>query len=577
MTGPDTQAAFATTLADEWARGGVTDAVIAPGSRSTPMVLALAADGRFRLHVVLDERSAGFVALGLGVGSGRPALVVTTSGTAAVELHPAVVEAHQAGVAMVAVTSDRPPELHAVGAPQTVDQVGVFGSSVRWQANPGVADPAAAGSWRSLAARAVAEAVAGPRGPGPTHLNLAFREPLIGTPVDVPRGRSEGRPWHRVPPSPGPVPEELVSRLLGSGLRGLVVAGAGAGDPSAVLAVADALGWPVLADPLSGCRRPGRLTIAAADALLRTGTVAWWRPDVVLRLGRPWASRVLATWLSGLDADVLQVLVDPYGRWADPERASELVVRGDPTALCLALAAARGDGQGADNGWGRQWAEAEAAAQGAIDGVLARHPEVTEPGVARVLGDGLVDGARLVASSSMPVRDVEWFMRPRSGLRVLANRGANGIDGVISTALGVALAASGPTTCLLGDLAFLYDAGALASGLRPSLTLVVVDNDGGGIFSFLPQASALPPEVFERFWGTPHGADLAAIAAGYGVPVTEVDDLAALAAAVAVRPSASAGGIRLVLAKTDRAANVAVHDELNAAVAAAVEAGVPQH
>jgi 2-succinyl-5-enolpyruvyl-6-hydroxy-3-cyclohexene-1-carboxylate synthase len=571
MTGADTQAAFAATLADEWARAGVTDAVVAPGSRSTPMVLALASDGRFRLHVVIDERSAGFVALGLGLGSGRPALVVTTSGTAAVELHPAVVEAHQAGVPLIAVTADRPAELHGVGAPQTVDQVGLFGPAVRWQASPGVPDRAAASGWRSLAARALAEAVAGPGGPGPIHLNLAFREPLLGSVVDPPPGRAAGSPWHRQMAGTVTPPDELVERLAGSGPQGLIVAGAGAGEPASVLAMAEALGWPVLADPLSGCRQPGRLTVAAADALLRAGPVAGWRPDVILRLGRPWASRVVATWLSGLDADVLQVLVDPYGRWADPERSAGLVVRCDPAALCRAVTlAARSVGAGGAGEWARQWAGAEAAAQVAFDDVLAGHPEVTEPGLPRALGDQLSDGAVLVASSSMPIRDVEWYMRPRSGLRVLANRGANGIDGVVSTALGVALATSGPTACLLGDLAFLYDAGALLAhpGDQPTLTLVVVDNNGGGIFSFLPQASALPPDRFERFWGTPHRADLAAISAGYGVPVTAVTDHSGLASEV--RSAQEAGGIRMLLAKTDRQANVAVHEELNAAVAGAV-------
>ena len=203
----DVQATFAATLVDEWVRAGSPTPWWRPGSRSTPMALALAADGRLRVHVVLDERSAGFVALGLGLGSGRPAVVLTTSGTAAVELHPAVVEAHDAGVPLVAVTADRPPELHDVGAPQTVDQDGLFGRAVRWQAMPGVPEQAAAGTWRSLAARAWCEAVGGAAGPGPVHLNLAFREPLIGQVGDLPPGRPGGEPWHSPraeprPPSP---------------------------------------------------------------------------------------------------------------------------------------------------------------------------------------------------------------------------------------------------------------------------------------------------------------------------------------------------------------------------------------
>jgi 2-succinyl-5-enolpyruvyl-6-hydroxy-3-cyclohexene-1-carboxylate synthase len=314
---------------------------------------------------------------------------------------------------------------------------------------------------------------------------------------------------------------------------------------------------------------PRPTTVAAADALVRAAPVEGWRPDAVLRLGRPWASRVLGAWLDGLGPDAVQVLVDPYGRWADPERSAGRVLRADPTLVSGALAAAAGRKPA---GWAERWGAAEAAAQQAFDQVLAGHGEVTEPGVARVLGDALPDGATLVASSSMPVRDVEWYLRPRSGLRVLANRGANGIDGVVSTALGVAQAGDRPTVALLGDLAFLYDAGALlgASGRGLTCTLVVVDNGGGGIFSFLPHASRLPKASFERLWATPHGADLAAIAAAYGIPV-EVAGRAQTVGA-AVEAATTAGGVRMVLARTEREANVAVHDELNSAVAAAVAA-----
>jgi 2-succinyl-5-enolpyruvyl-6-hydroxy-3-cyclohexene-1-carboxylate synthase len=573
MTAADTQASFAAALVDEWVRAGITDAVVAPGSRSTPLVDALAADGRLRLHVILDERSAGFTALGLGLGSGRPAVVVTTSGTAAVELHPAVVEAHQAGVPLVAVTADRPLELHGVGAPQTVEQQGLFGGAVRWEASPGVPDGATAATWRSLAARAVAEAMAGPAGPGPVHLNLAFREPLLGEVVELPAGRPDGAPWHAVEVGSTLPPDSVVSRLVRPGLRGLILAGAGSGDPAAVSDLALALGWPVLADPRSGCRVPGQLTVAAADALLRTPLVASWRPDVILQLGRPWASRVVAGWVAGQGPDRTHVLVDPYGGWVEPERVASLVVRCDPSALCRAVAAVAPSGPAV--GWGESWRAAEAAAQAAFDQVLAGHDEVTEPGVARVVGDVLPDRSTLVASSSMPVRDVEWYLRPRGGLRVLANRGANGIDGVISTTLGVASAVAGPTAGLLGDLAFLYDAGALLPRAEhPGCTLVVIDNDGGGIFSFLPQRSALPAERFERLWGTPHGADLARIASGYGVAVTKVGAADELAGAVrdAVAAGVGGGGVGMVLVRTDRDANVAVHDELNAAVAHAVRA-----
>jgi 2-succinyl-5-enolpyruvyl-6-hydroxy-3-cyclohexene-1-carboxylate synthase len=567
-TGADVQASFAATLVDEWVRNGVTDVVVAPGSRSTPLIVALAEEGRLRVQVVLDERSAGFLALGLGLAHGRPAVVVTTSGTAAAELHPAVIEAHQAGVPLLAVTADRPAELHGVGAPQTIEQEGLFGGAVRWSASPGVADVGAAGTWRSLASRSVAETIANPAGPGPVHLNLAFREPLLGQPTAVPSGRPEGRPWHQVTSAPTAPPEDLVAHLAGmAGRRGLIVAGGGTGVPVHVMAAA--LGWPVLADPLSGARVPSPWTVAAADTLLRVPDVAGWQPEVVLRLGQPWASRVLSTWLGGLGPGTDDILVDPYGRWSDPERRAGRVVRCDVGALARALGSSA---VGTTSDWAARWARAESVAQGAIDEVLGAHREVTEPALARTLAAEVAAGSTLFVSSSMPVRDVEWYSRPRTGLRVLANRGANGIDGIISTALGVAsgvgggVGGVGGVTALLGDLAFLYDAGALLWAVERQVdcTLVVVDNEGGGIFSFLPQAKGVASDRFERFWGTPHRLDLARVAAAYGIPVTEI-------ASVGELPDALGGtGVRVVLARTERGANVVVHGEIEAAVAAAV-------
>ncbi len=562
MNDADVQATFAATLVDEWVRAGVRDAVVAPGSRSTPITLALAAHGRVRIHVALDERSAGFMALGLGLATGRPAVVVTTSGTAAVELHPAVVEAGQAGVPLLAVTADRPAELHDVRAPQTIEQVGLFGRSVRWAVSPGVPQAAATGTWRSLAARAVAEAAGG----GPVHLNLAFREPLLGTSLPLPPGRPDGAPWHRLATAVGrDPPASILDRISAlTGRRGLIVAGAGAGPPGAVHGLAEALGWPVLADPRSGCRVPARSTIAAADALLRSKEVASQVPEAVLRLGDPWVSRVVGTWLGGLGPEVDQIVVDPLGRWPDPERMAGLVVAAEPESLCAALSHGSAWGE-----WGEQWAALEAAAQAAFDQVLTGHAEVTEPAVARTVGATVPDGGVLFTSASMPLRDVEWYSRPRHGLRVLANRGANGIDGVISTALGVALGGD-EVVALMGDLAFLYDSAGLVGAAERACpcTLVVVDNDGGGIFSFLPQAGALAEDRFERLWGTPHGLDLAAVAAGYRVPV----GVAGSAAEVepTLMAARQAGGVRVVLVKTSRQGNVAVHDELHEAVAAAV-------
>lgn len=585
MTDPSTrpedgQATFCATLVDEWVRAGVTAAVVCPGSRSTPMALALAGDERMAVHVHHDERAGAFVALGLGLASGRPALVLTTSGTGAVEVHPAVVEAHQGSVPMIVLTADRPPELHHVGAPQTVEQGDLFGAAVRWAMDPGVPDAGGSSAWRSLAARAVAEATTGPAGPGPVHLNLPFREPLVGSASELPAGRPEGAPWHTT------VGRRLAVDRLGTARleelldadRGVIVAGGDAGDPALVHELSAATGWPVLADARSGCRAPAPGVVGAFDALLRHApTAAALAPDVVLRLGMPPASKVLAQWIAGSGA--VEVAVDPHGRWFDPEHRAAHVLHADPAAACQALVHLVGGRAGAQPGWLAAWTEAEAQAQAAIDAALATHDAPTEPGIARTLLAALPEGSTLVASSSMPVRDLEWFGAPRAGVRLLANRGANGIDGVASTAVGAALAARGTgaaTVVLIGDVALLHDSNALL-GLADrgvDLTIVVVDNDGGGIFSFLPQGAALGAERFEQLFGTPHGVDLSVLAAAHGLMT--VDPATANDVADAVRASIDAGGSRIMRIRTDRTDNVKVHDHLNRAVAQALDAGSEQ-
>ncbi|HEX4979367.1 MAG TPA: 2-succinyl-5-enolpyruvyl-6-hydroxy-3-cyclohexene-1-carboxylic-acid synthase [Acidimicrobiales bacterium] len=534
------QSTFVATLVDEWVRCGVTDVVVAPGSRSTPLALAVAGDARLRVHVHLDERAAGFFALGLGMATARPAVVVTTSGTAAVELHPAVVEASQARVPLLVCTADRPPELHGVGAPQTVEQAGLYGSAVRWFVEPGPAEGLPAGAWRSLASRMVAEAVASPAGPGPVHANLAFRDPLVGVAGELPDGRSDGGPWHRAVPAevashdPGP-------RGVGPGVRGIVVAGEGA--PSE----AGALGWPVLADPRSGLRGTPN-AVAAFDGILRVPDAP--TPEVVVRCGAPPASKVLSQWLASLSPEVDQIVVDPHGGWPDPERVVTLRVRSLPSL------------PHSDPAWVDWWRRAEQAAQAAIEATLATADAATEPGVLRALTRDLSPETTLFVSSSMPIRDVEWFGHPSSRHRVLANRGANGIDGVVSTALGVAAAdPTAPVVAVVGDLAFLYDAGALlwSSSRELDLTVVVVDNGGGGIFSFLPQRAALDPVMFERLFGTPHDVDIPALASVYGV-----ETLGSIA------DIAPGRGVRLVHVRTDRDRNVEVHDDLQAAIVRSV-------
>jgi 2-succinyl-5-enolpyruvyl-6-hydroxy-3-cyclohexene-1-carboxylate synthase len=477
-------------------------------------------------------------------------------------------------VPLIAVTTDRPPELHHVGAPQTVEQGGLFAGAARWSVDPGVADPSTAGSWRSLAARCVTEAVGGPAGPGPVHLNLPFREPLLGQAESCPPppGRPGGDPWHRVVAPAGGEPDPAIIEVLRrhAGGRGLIVAGPGADHPdgpSGALSLAETLGWPLFADPRSGCRVDSRYVVSAADPLLRVADWAARRPDAVLRLGPPWASKVLNQWLAALPESVPQVLADPWGRWADPERTATHMTRSTASALARALAGTAAP----ESEWAAAWRGAEVAARSAIDGLIGSGGdlELSEPAVAAAALAGLPAGGSLVVSSSMPVRDVEWYGRPHPAMRVLANRGANGIDGIVSTAVGAGLARpERPVVALVGDLAFIYDAGALLwAAQRPAdLRLLVVDNDGGGIFSFLPQAAALPPARFERYWGTPHGIDLVALAAAYGVPAERITDRPGLDRFLA-RPGS---GARVAVVASDRRANVAAHDRIHAAVAEAV-------
>jgi 2-succinyl-5-enolpyruvyl-6-hydroxy-3-cyclohexene-1-carboxylate synthase len=577
----DTQATFTATLVDEWVRGGVQAAVVCPGSRSTPLALALAADDRIALHVHHDERSAGFMALGLALATGQAVVVLTTSGTAAVELHPAVVEAHHAGVPLLVCTADRPPELRDVGAPQTIDQNRLYGGAVRWYADPGLADWESAPRWRAFAARALAETTGPP--PGPVQLNLPFREPLVGTPEPLlPAGRDGHRPWTMVPPSPVLWPDDLDVAALGE-RRGLILAGHPCGDPDDVARVAEGLGWPVVADPQSPAWAVGSVGsdgaagvvgVAHLDAILRSEAARQaLRPEVVLRLGRPPASRVVDEWLAASGAEEIVV---PGATWTDPPAAATVIVRAQPADVLRSLA---DEIVAVDRepGWIESWTAVAGAASAATEAALAELPAPNEPGVARDLVAALPVGAGLVISSSMPIRDVERYAAPRGDLRVFANRGANGIDGVVSTAVGVALA-GGPVALLIGDLAFLHDSNGLLGVARRDVDLVcvVVDNDGGGIFSFLPQARHLEGDRFEALFGTPHGLDLVALAAALGVSAHAVggdgSDGRDLAAEVA--RAVAEGGVHVLVVRTDRAANVGVHQQLDAAIARAVDAAL---
>jgi 2-succinyl-5-enolpyruvyl-6-hydroxy-3-cyclohexene-1-carboxylate synthase len=588
---------FALTLVDELARAGVTDACLAPGSRSAPVALALAEHPGIGVHVHLDERSAAFFALGAAKRSGRPAVVLCTSGTAAANLHPAVLEADHARTPLLVLTADRPPALRGTGANQATDQLKLYGQAVRWFCEVGVPgdDPAAGRYWRSLASRAWAEASGPPA--GPVHLNLAFADPLVPTGPPAPAaggwprlggapapGRPGGAPWTAAPPAPraaAPGDVAALAEAVRANPRGVLIAGWGSDlDPGAVDAFAAASGWPVLADPLSGSRR-GPAAVSTYDGLVRAPRfAAAHRPTLAVRVGAAPTSKALTAWL---DESIDQVVVDPSAGWLDPGRTATLRLTADPSALLAATAtllAAQGPapGRGSEGPppgspppgpWLWEWLEAERAAREAIDGLLDEWAEPFEGRVARDLVGWMPAGATLVVGSSMPVRDVDAFARPREGLRFVANRGLSGIDGFVATALGVAAAGDEPVAALCGDLALLHDASGLlgAAGRPRGAVLVVCDNDGGGIFSFLPQAE-LPGDLFEPLFGTPHGLDLTALAAAARVPARVVEKAADLVPALDA--ALAGGGTELVLVRSDRAANLARHRALAEAVAVAV-------
>ena len=583
--------ALAVALADELIRCGMTDAVLAPGSRSAPLAMELfarAQRGDVRLHVRIDERSAAYLALGLAKASRRPAGVVCTSGTAAASFHPAVIEADESCVPLLVLTADRPPELRGTGANQAIDQIKLYGNAVRWFCEVGApeAEPGMAGYWRSLACRAWGLAAGAAGGPaGPVHLNLAFRDPLV--PDGPPPGGGDGGGGAGGGAGGGGWPERLEGRPGGAPWttfggawaaaplelpwteRGLVVCGDGDEDTESLRALAESAGWPVLAEPSSGARR-GRNALSAYEYLLGSpGFMNRHRPDVIVSAGRPGLSRQQTSLFKLRPARHVVVSRQP-GRWDDPSRTATDVA---PAIRLTGRAERNGhDGRtGAGTGWLTSWLRADAAARGAADEILDTEDGLTEPRLARDIVAALPDGALLWTASSLPIRDLDHHMTPRDGVRVLASRGASGIDGTTSAAIGAALAhqaaGGGPAVALLGDLAFLHDAPGLIVGPGepvPDLCLIVVNNDGGGIFSLLEQAAFAGP--FERVFGTPHGADLGQLAAAARLPFTRLERVGDLPAALA------GSGLRVVEARTDREVGAALRGRLQQAASAAAAA-----
>jgi 2-succinyl-5-enolpyruvyl-6-hydroxy-3-cyclohexene-1-carboxylate synthase len=583
---------IATGLAD----GGVTDVIICPGSRSTPLALASRANPRLRVRVLLDERSAGYFALGLARASRQPVAVLVTSGTAVANLLPAVVEASLARVPLVVLTADRPPELRERGAPQTIDQVRIFGGYVRWFAELPLLDgaPETRRHVRSVVARAVATARETPA--GPIHLNVPFREPLVpdaalaaDTDADADAGPNvQALPFSDVvagPPVLGPDDLAALATRLGKVERGLIVAGPQDDPalPAALARLAAASGFPIAADPLSGVRcgpHDRTRVLAHADHLVRPG--AWidgHRPDLVLRFGATPTSKPMLTLIA--EGSPAQIVVDGDRTWSEPAIVPTTFVQADATSTAEALADALVDlpaRWGTNSTWADEWCQADRAADRALGDWLSKvvkRDEAFEGLPFAVLGEVLPDGALLWAGNSMPVRDLDdWLPSSERAIRPLSNRGANGIDGVVSTALGAAAAETGPVVLVVGDLSFLHDLNALVAAKLHDLsaTIVLVDNDGGGIFSFLPQAVADRPEVglpehYEELFGTPHGIDVSPIVGALGGEFVAVGPRNLRTEIV---DSVGRPGVRVLRLRTERTRNLELHREAAAAVAAAI-------
>jgi 2-succinyl-5-enolpyruvyl-6-hydroxy-3-cyclohexene-1-carboxylate synthase len=612
---------------DELARCGMRMACTSPGSRCAPLVLTLAREERLECYSHIDERCAGFFALGAAKASGRPVAVTCTSGTAVAELLPAVIEAREARVPLLLLTADRPPELRENGAGQAIDQLKLFGDAAKWFYEVGNHDASTERlHWiRTLACRAYWIAHEGR--PGAVHLNFPLREPLVideALPADD-TGRARGRPYVSYP-SAHAVGETHLRVLVAEARRGVVVAGRHEREtPLGIAAAAfcQTIGWPLLADPLSGARRGGA-AVAHYDALLRDERfAAAQRPDLVLRVGDLPVSKPLRTWLAGLGS-VRQVTLAPEGSWQDPGSVLSDSLTLEPTVTLAGLTASMlpAGGEGApgedmhredtrgrpflapsDPDWLAGWRSADERAAEAIMGVL-QGDGLDEPSVAAELGVLLPEEATLFVASSMPVRDIETFWPVRDDPpRVLCNRGANGIDGTVSSAFGAAAAGDGPVVLLIGDVALAHDVGGLlaATRLGVKLTIVLLDNGGGGIFDFLPVARApmarasargtgegdsggtpadadahardgagapAQEDIYTRHVATPTGLDFTKVAALYDLAYEQVDTVPGLRTALE-RALAPRSGSTLIHVRTDRAANVELHGNVWNAVSRA--------
>jgi 2-succinyl-5-enolpyruvyl-6-hydroxy-3-cyclohexene-1-carboxylate synthase len=569
--------ALASAFVEELARSGLRLAVISPGSRSTPLAVALWRQPQIEVSVIVDERSAGFFALGAAQASGEPVALLCTSGTALVNYHPAVVEADESAIPLLILSADRPPELRGIGAGQTIDQIKSFGASARWFCEVGTheADDGGLLHYRSVACRALGKARGEVR-PGPVHLNLPWREPLAPVPVEgavtatdplALEGRDK-RPLTAVTHldlEPSVFLLDEMAGHIGDAISGVIVAGRQL-DPELrepLAHLARVSGFPILADPTSQLRcgpHDRSHVVASYDLLLRDEHFARSVvPELVLRFGEMPTSKPLRAWIAESGAD--EIVIDPYG-WNEPTNRAAAILRADPTELASGWATRLEGLEGRERPLPDRWLDAENAAQAALDEAFNGEGEISEPALHRALGASHRDGDLVYTSSSMAIRDQEAFLAPSlADVRFLSNRGANGIDGLISSGLGAARAGGRPTTIITGDLGLLHDIGGLAAlrDVSTPVRIVVIDNGGGGIFHFLPQEATLPEDEFEALLGTPRGVHTGKAAALFDLPHRRLQSLGEL-------PDALAAGTGLIEVKANRHTNVTVHHRATAAV-----------
>lgn len=593
---------------DECRRAGLRHAVVCPGSRSAPLAMVLAATPAIRLWMHLDERSAAFFALGLARRLAEPVALLCTSGTAAANFLPALVEARLTHLPLLVLTADRPPELRECGAPQTIDQNRLYGTHVKWYmetALPEASDEALR-SMRTIACRALAQAQTLPA--GPVHLNIPLREPLTPAPIagqPLPahslrdqqawQGRPDGQPYIAVhcDVSPGRPAREALQELavcIGQCPRGLLVVGPRGADPAvdeALLHLARTTGYPLLADPLSqlrGLQDAGVPIIASYDAFVRTECFgACALPQIMLRFGAMPTSKPL--WLYLTRALCQQVVVDPFSGWEEPTQRAAQMFYAEPGRFCRELAdcyvALAGSHDVLERrereAWGETWHRAERTTRAALCSALGDLPGLCEGRVFTELATLLPAGSLFYVGNSMPVRDMDTFFWPDvRPVCCLGNRGANGIDGVVSSALGASAASSPaePAVLVIGDLSFFHDLNGLLAARQHALNLVIVllNNDGGGIFSFLPQAAY--PEHFEQLFGTPTGLDFRPAVEMYGGRFLRITDWEMFRSAV--HRGLAEGGLHVIEVPSERADNVVQHRELWQSVERALqEADLP--